>query len=64
MTAYAMAGDKERFLAHGMNGYVSKPVDLGRLAGGRRPHAGGEGRRQRRLKAPARTDGRPADACI
>jgi len=26
MTAYAMAGDKEKFLEAGMNGYVAKPV--------------------------------------
>jgi PAS domain S-box-containing protein len=31
MTAHAMDGDKQRFLAAGMNGYVSKPVDMGEL---------------------------------
>lgn len=31
MTAYAMAGDKEKFLAVGMNTYISKPVDMEHL---------------------------------
>ena len=31
LTAHAMRGDKERFLEAGMDGYVSKPVDLTEL---------------------------------
>jgi len=32
LTAYALSGDRERFLAHGMNGYLAKPVSIADLS--------------------------------
>jgi len=32
MTAYAMAGDKEKFLACGLDGYIAKPLDINQLS--------------------------------
>lgn len=31
MTAYAMAGDREKFLGAGMNGYIAKPMEMDAL---------------------------------
>ena len=46
LTADAMSGDRERFLAEGMDGYVAKPIEqrellaeIGRLLGSRQPNA-------------------------
>ena len=38
LTAQAMQGDRERFLAAGFNGYVSKPVNVRDLIGTVREH--------------------------
>jgi len=32
LTAYALSGDRERFLAMGMDGYLSKPVSMAGLS--------------------------------
>jgi two-component system, cell cycle response regulator DivK len=41
VTAQAMRGDRERFLAAGFDGYVAKPVNVGELIGTVRQHATG-----------------------
>jgi two-component system, cell cycle response regulator DivK len=43
VTAQAMQGDRERFLAMGFDGYVSKPVNVGDLIGTVRQHCDGPG---------------------
>jgi CheY-like chemotaxis protein len=44
LTAQAMEGDRERFLAAGFDGYVSKPVNIVELVGTVQQHCDGGGR--------------------
>jgi two-component system, cell cycle response regulator DivK len=44
VTAQAMQGDRERFLAAGFDGYVSKPLDIVELVATVKRHCDGGGR--------------------
>lgn len=44
LTAQAMDGDRERFLAAGFDGYLSKPVDIPTLAAAVKRHCDGGSR--------------------
>jgi CheY-like chemotaxis protein len=44
VTAQAMQGDRDRFLAAGFDGYLSKPVDVLEFIGTVRKHCDGRGR--------------------
>ena len=43
LTAQAMEGDRERFLAAGFDGYVSKPIDIAGLVATVKQHCDGGG---------------------
>jgi CheY-like chemotaxis protein len=44
LTAQAMEGDRERFLAAGFDGYLSKPVDIAEFVSTVKRYCDGDGR--------------------
>lgn len=57
MTAFAMGGDRERFLAEGFDGYVSKPIDV-RTFGAQVERLAAKGRNGSDESAPSRPPSR------
>ena len=61
MTAHAMKGDREKYIAHGMDDYVSKPLDQGALFAAIARHCGGP-TRATAGEAPPPAPPEPAEA--